>query len=149
MKAPWSFSTYLTLAQQFLRNGRLPALVAAAAKKVSKKGPGLSGLKEDLGLLQSLSIAWWRGEYRAISNQALLAIVGALLYFVTPFDALPDWIPGIGFIDDLGVLAWVLRTWSDELRMFRLWQSQQPAETLKRIEQLSELPALEMEEIKR
>lgn len=148
MKAPWNFSRYLKLAQNFLGNGRLPALLAATTKKITKKGPALSGLKEDLTLLQSLCIAWWRGEYRAISHEALLAFVGALLYFVTPLDALPDWILGVGFVDDIAVLAWVLRKWSDELRMFRLWQSQQPAEKLKRIERVPDSPVLEIDELK-
>ncbi|SNR85818.1 YkvA family protein [Pseudomonas segetis] len=148
MKAPRNFSRYLKLAQKFLSNGRLPALLAATTKKIAKKGPALSGLKQDLALLQSLCIAWWRGEYRAISSEALLAFVGALLYFVTPIDALPDWILGIGFVDDIAALAWVLRTWSDELRMFRLWQSQQPAQELKRIEHLPDSAPLEMEELK-
>jgi len=32
-------------------------------------------------------------------------IYGALGYFISPVDAIPDVIPGIGFTDDLGVLA--------------------------------------------
>lgn len=32
-------------------------------------------------------------------------IVGALAYFISPVDAIPDFTPGIGFVDDLGVLA--------------------------------------------
>lgn len=32
-------------------------------------------------------------------------IVGALAYFVMPIDAAPDYIPGVGYSDDLAVLA--------------------------------------------
>ncbi|GEO81729.1 YkvA family protein [Pararhodospirillum oryzae] len=32
-------------------------------------------------------------------------IVGALAYFIMPFDAIPDVLPGVGYSDDLGVLA--------------------------------------------
>jgi len=33
------------------------------------------------------------------------AIIGALGYFILPLDAVPDTIAGLGFSDDLGVLA--------------------------------------------
>lgn len=36
---------------------------------------------------------------------AKTTVVGALGYFIAPIDAIPDLIPGIGFTDDLGVLA--------------------------------------------
>ena len=32
-------------------------------------------------------------------------IVGALGYFISPVDAIPDLTPGVGYADDLGVLA--------------------------------------------
>ncbi|MDM8347781.1 YkvA family protein [Pseudomonas sp. sp1636] len=136
MKQSWRFSSYLRLAQAFLRRGRLPALLLAVARKSATQGRRVGALKEDLRLLQGLCMAWWRGEYRAISSQALLAVVAALLYFVTPLDGLPDWLPVLGFIDDLAVLAWVLRTWSDELAAFRAWREAQAPEALEVIERL-------------
>ncbi len=136
MKAPWNFARYLPLAQRFLSRGRLPSLLLAVAVKSGKQGKRFAGLKEDLQLLQGLCVAWWRGEYRAISSQALLAVVGALLYFVTPLDAIPDWLIGVGLIDDLAVLAWVLRTWSDELMAFRAWREAQAPSRLELIERL-------------
>ena len=36
-------------------------------------------------------------------------IVGALLYFINPFDLLPDITPLLGFIDDMGVIGLVYR----------------------------------------
>ena len=41
------------------------------------------------------SVALWRK----------LAGVGALAYLVLPFDAVPDFIPALGWLDDLGVLT--------------------------------------------
>lgn len=37
--------------------------------------------------------------------QARLTLIGALAYFVLPFDLVPDIIVGIGFIDDASILA--------------------------------------------
>lgn len=36
---------------------------------------------------------------------AKTAIFGALAYFISPIDAIPDVLPVIGYVDDLGVLA--------------------------------------------
>jgi uncharacterized membrane protein YkvA (DUF1232 family) len=148
MKQPWNFSSYLRLAQAFLRRGRLPALLLAVARKSAKQGGRLNVLKDDLQLLLGLCMAWWRGEYRAISSQALLAVVAALLYFVTPLDALPDWLPMVGFVDDLAVLAWVLRTWSDELAAFRAWRDAQAPEVLEVIERLPDGQRVGLDKLK-
>src|SRR5437879_4655231 len=36
------------------------------------------------------------------------SIMGALAYFIVPFDAIPDAVVGIGYLDDLGVLTWAI-----------------------------------------
>ncbi|MDN5514560.1 DUF1232 domain-containing protein [Ectopseudomonas composti] len=136
MKAPWKLTRYLPLAARFLREGRLPELLRALGDKRTPQGQRFAALKEDLQLLRALSLAWFKGEYRQISNQALLMVVAALLYFITPFDAIPDWLVGIGFVDDLAVLAWVMRTWHGELEAFKAWRDKQSPERLALIEHL-------------
>jgi uncharacterized membrane protein YkvA (DUF1232 family) len=136
MKAPWNFERYLTLAQRFLAGGRLPSLLLAVSRKSASQSGRLGSVKEDLRLLLSLANAWLRGEYRQINSKAFLAVVGALLYFVTPLDALPDWLVGMGFVDDLAVLAWVLKTWSGELEAFRAWRAGQAPEVQAALERL-------------
>lgn len=136
MKTPKNFSRYLGLAQRFLKAGRLPGLLLSALRKREKLGLNMSALGRDLQLLQALCMAWWRGEYRAINPQALLAIVAGLVYFVAPFDALPDWLPLLGFIDDLAVLTWVMHRWRDELAAFQAWREAQSPDVLRVIERL-------------
>lgn len=136
MSAPWNFVRYLALARPLLRRGRLPALLLAVSRKAGPPGGRFKGVMADLKLLQGLCTAWWRGEYRAVSRQALLAVVAALLYFVTPLDAIPDWLPGIGMLDDLAVLAWVMRTWQGELAAFRAWRDAQPVQAQTALERL-------------
>lgn len=136
MKAPWKFFRYLSMAQRVLARGRLPIVLLAVARKRSARGGLIKGLLEDLDLLQALCVAWWRGEYRAISKPALVAAVAGLLYFLSPMDAIPDWIPGLGFIDDLAVLGWVMRKWSGELHAFRAWKDSQSADMQADIDRL-------------
>jgi len=136
MKAPWNFARFLPLAERLLSRGRLPALLFA----VARKGPRLGQLKDDVKLLQALCVAWWRGEYRAISPKALVPVVAGLLYFVSPLDAIPDWLLGVGFLDDIAVLGWVLKTVSDELDAFRAWRQRQSPEKLRVVERLPDTP---------
>lgn len=42
------------------------------------------------------------------SKEKLIAL-GALLYFINPFDIVPDALPGIGYIDDIGVMSLVIQ----------------------------------------
>jgi uncharacterized membrane protein YkvA (DUF1232 family) len=38
-------------------------------------------------------------------SSARLTLIAALAYFVSPFDAVPDFLFGIGFVDDVAVLT--------------------------------------------
>lgn len=136
MSAPWNFARFLPLAERLLSRGRLPALLFA----VARKGPRIGQLREDVKMLQSLCLAWWRGEYRAISPKALVTIVAGLLYFVSPIDAIPDWLLGVGFLDDIAVLGWVLKTVADELARFKAWRDSQTPERLRVVERLPATP---------
>lgn len=136
MKAPWSFNRFLPLAERLLSRGRLPALVFAVTRKM--RGNSIGKLKDDVQLLQALCLAYWRGEYRAISKKSLLAVVAGLLYFVSPFDAIPDWLLGVGMLDDIAVLTWVMKIVADELEGFRAWRTRQSPEKLRVVERVPE-----------
>ncbi len=43
-------------------------------------------------------------------NRVRLVLIGALAYFVLPFDAVPDFIVGLGFTDDVTILAAAIAT---------------------------------------
>jgi len=66
-------------------------------------------------------------------------IIGALGYFVLPLDAIPDIVPGAGYVDDLGVLALAFLTVAghidDDVRakartQLRRWFGSKPAAPL-------------------
>ncbi len=136
MKAPWNFTRFLPLAQRLLGRGRLPALLFAVARKGNAQGNRLGKLKSDLRLLQALCLAYWRGEYRAISPKALISVVAGLMYFLSPIDAIPDFLPVFGMFDDIAVLAWLMKTLDDELSAFRVWRERQAPEKLRAVERL-------------
>ncbi|MBF7144896.1 MULTISPECIES: YkvA family protein [Pseudomonas] len=136
MKAPLGFTQFLPLAERLIARGRLPALALAVARKV--RGKRLGQVKEDIALLQALCLAYWRGEYRAISGKAILSVVAGLLYFVSPVDLIPDWLLGVGMLDDIAVLGWVMKVLQTELNAFRAWRSEQSPEVLSVVERVPE-----------
>jgi uncharacterized membrane protein YkvA (DUF1232 family) len=140
MKAPWNFARFLPLAGRLISRGRLPALLFAVARKGASQGNRLGKLKDDLRLLQALCLAYWRGEYRDISRKSMLTVVAGLMYFLSPLDAIPDFIPVFGMLDDIAVLAWVMKTLDDELSAFRAWRDRQTPEKLAVVERLPDTP---------
>ncbi|MDR9752303.1 YkvA family protein [Pseudomonas sp. SZMC_28357] len=140
MKSPWNFARFLPLAGRLLARGRLPTLLFAVASKSASQGGRLGKLKDDLRLLQALCLAYWRGDYRAISGKSLIAVVAGLMYFVSPVDAIPDFIPVFGMLDDVAVLAWLMKTLDNELNAFRAWRNRQSPEKLVVAERLPDTP---------
>ncbi len=77
----------------------------------------------------ALPWAWAKGDYSGVSNANLVVIVGAVLYFLTPIDLVPDFVPVAGFVDDASVIAWAVAAVKEELAKFKAWQgSAEPAE---------------------
>lgn len=44
------------------------------------------------------------GKYKKVPAVTVAAIIGTLLYVLSPVDFIPDFLPG-GFVDDAGILA--------------------------------------------
>lgn len=82
----------------------------------------ISRLWSDLPLLVRLLKAWRRGNYRGLSMRTIVSLAAALLYIVSPIDLMPDFIPGIGLIDDAAVLALLLHSIAQDLAAFRVWE---------------------------
>ena len=45
-------------------------------------------------------------------------VVAALVYFVAPFDAMPDFAPFIGYLDDIGVIGWTIKFLGSEITSY-------------------------------
>jgi uncharacterized membrane protein YkvA (DUF1232 family) len=67
--------------------------------------------------------AWAKGSYRHAPWRSLTLIIAAILYFVSPLDAIPDVIPVLGFADDAFIIAFVMRHVRRDIAAFRSWES--------------------------
>jgi uncharacterized membrane protein YkvA (DUF1232 family) len=72
--------------------------------------------------MMRLLLRWATRSYRRISWAPLVVVAGALLYFVTPLDAIPDALGAIGFVDDVSVISAAVESVRAELQRFRAWE---------------------------
>lgn len=92
--------------------------------KFKGNGP-LGRFIADLKILFSLIQDYFKGEYREIPYWSIAAIVAALLYVLSPIDLIPDFIPGIGFLDDAMVVAACLAMVEQDLHNYKDWKINQ------------------------
>jgi len=62
-----------------------------------------------LPFAEDLLSAYYCAFDRQTPRQVQIALLGALAYFILPFDFIPDMLPVLGFTDDAAVLATAIR----------------------------------------
>jgi len=104
---------------------RLKNLLSKVSGKIANEIKGKLGapkIKEHLQVLIRMLKLYVKGEYKIIPWKALVSIVAALIYFITPFDLIPDFIPVTGLIDDFTVILWVFKSFQTEIDEFIEWE---------------------------
>lgn len=103
---------------------RLGSLVADAVGKINiiPRGPFGETWPYLLAMVRVIR-DFQRGEYRDLAAPKLLIIIAAIIYFVSPFDVIPDWIPVLGHIDDAFVVSLALKSVRTDLDTFMAWET--------------------------
>jgi uncharacterized membrane protein YkvA (DUF1232 family) len=65
---------------------------------------------------EDLLTAYYCAFDRETPREVQAALIGALAYFVLPFDIIPDIIPVLGYTDDAAVLAAAIRMVAQHIR---------------------------------
>jgi uncharacterized membrane protein YkvA (DUF1232 family) len=110
------------------KKGRMLLLLTqlgAKLKNTDWKNVNRTALKTKLSTIGRLAAAYARGHYRDVSWKTMLTVTAAIVYFVNPFDLLPDVIPVTGLTDDFGVLLWVYNSAAGEMQKFLSWEKSQ------------------------
>ena len=82
----------------------------------------LARLVQNLRLLIPLVIDYLRGTYRDVSIKSIVIFVVTIAYIISPIDLLPDYIIGLGQIDDAVILGLSLYFLEKDLVKYKEWK---------------------------
>lgn len=113
-------------AESIMNNNELVSrLIDEAGEKLGTFSAAFYTIQDQVIALVRMLKAWANREYTDISPKAIIAVVATLLYFVNPFDLIPDFIPVIGSIDDILVISYLIKTLNTEIQRFMAWELEQ------------------------
>ena len=113
-------------AESLLKNPRKRGKLLDTATRVATSGKyalDVSGITGKISPLVRMVRYTASREYLDTPWQSIVLITAALIYFVSPFDAIADFLPVIGFIDDAAVISAVLAAISKDVEKFMAWES--------------------------
>ena len=93
----------------------------AIKDKIDKAYPALKSALKNVRVLYSLFKDTVNGKDK-LPPASVAMIGGGLLYFILPADLIPDFIPVIGYLDDLAVLKTIMNSLDKEIRDYRIWK---------------------------
>jgi uncharacterized membrane protein YkvA (DUF1232 family) len=79
---------------------------------------------EDLMTLYRMLKAWQKGFYRALPWRTIIWCLTAVIYFINPMDLVPDFIPGLGYLDDVTVIGFVMNSIRKDVDRFKFWETE-------------------------
>lgn len=112
-------------AESYLKDpGRLWKLLLDAREKINHipRGPFAETWPYLMAMIRLIR-AYHHREYQDISSQNLLLIIAAIIYFVSPFDVIPDSVPILGNIDDAMVVRLAMKSARADLDTFMAWET--------------------------
>lgn len=91
-------------------------------EKKLKHIPVVGGMLSEIPVLIALVKAFIEKRYIDIPIGSIIAIVGSLIYFLSPIDLMPDFLPAIGLVDDAAVIALALKLVHDDVKEYKTWR---------------------------
>ncbi len=86
----------------------------------SSDGP-LAKFFDDIKTMCEMVKAWARKEYKGIPVKTIGMVILTLGYVFFPQDIIPDYIPGIGLLDDSTMVSLCIAAVRSDIEDFRIW----------------------------
>lgn len=79
-------------------------------------------LLDKITTLSRMVKCYFSGEYKIIPWRSIAKIIAVLLYFISPIDVIPDFLPFIGLTDDLALIVWLFSSLKEDFENFEAWE---------------------------
>ena len=80
---------------------------------------------ENVPILLSMIRAYVKKEYTDVPLMTIVGILAAIIYYVAPHDLIPDYIPYVGKVDDVLVMAFIMNLVAADVQIYRDWREEQ------------------------
>ncbi|WP_245693428.1 YkvA family protein [Salinimicrobium catena] len=99
-------------------------MVMKNKEEIDKKfaGTGLKKYAEMGKIMFGMLKDYKKGEFKQVPWFSIAAVVFAMLYIFNPLDIVPDFIPGLGYVDDFAIFTIVLRFIETDLHAYLDWK---------------------------
>lgn len=86
--------------------------------------PKIGHRASDVAVMLSMIRAYVKKQYTEVPVATILLAVAALIYVVNPFDLVPDFVIGMGQLDDAAALVLILQLIHVDLGKYKKWQEE-------------------------
>jgi uncharacterized membrane protein YkvA (DUF1232 family) len=123
-------SEYSRLAADLIRNKKkVHQILEHAFQKTGQmnntdnsKGP-LENVWDGFLLAMNVAKDWISGRYRQIPVATITTVIAGIVYFLSPADLIPDFIPFAGFLDDASVIGLIFAQINADLIKYKVWKA--------------------------
>ena len=90
-------------------------------KEIPNVGEQLSMVPVMISLVKN----YVQGKYTTVPYGTILAILSALIYLLSQIDLIPDFLPGIGYLDDIAVVGFCITMVKTDIESYDVWRQAQ------------------------
>ena len=114
---------YKKAEQTLQREDKIQRLLSDIERKL-KTIPKIGNKLAYVPIFASLLNDFFKKRYNHVPTGTIIAIISALTYFVSPIDLSSDIIPGVGLLDDAGVIMACLTLVKDDIDEYIVWRNE-------------------------
>lgn len=103
-------------------------LLKSVLNKLNKDGKDsiLKTISNKILTLIDLVKSVIKGDYKELETKNLILILAGFIYLISPIDFIPDFIPLLGFADDIALISFIFKAMAEEIEKFELWKMNPP-----------------------